>query len=270
MTPVLLRGFRLLRSTKNCSSGTFCSITDLTKLGTAAATGEVNISALRWDHRSMSLLSMFVQVSLRSLKQLISLPTKIITVSFPLTYISSSWNNPSPLLSVLPTMQLGNTLFSWGEVGGSRWGSGRRWRRWGFFFPTTAFYSVQRSISSLLFFSTVQHTIFSTPPIVLTAFFRGLSSWCAFSLKYHAPNRRLTQQQPYQCCAECITSHASQALCQLMNPKTIFGVVWFFFLSLSICIQPATCKRMQVFLWKAATWPSLLLFLVVYHSNKLW
>lgn len=116
-------------------------------------------------------------------------------------------------------------------MGGSRQGSGRRRTCWGFFFPTTAFYSVQRSISSLLFFSTVQHTIFSTPPIVLTAFFCGLSSSCAFSLKYHAPNRRLTQQQPYQCCAECITSHASQALCQLMNPKTIFGVVWFFFLA---------------------------------------
>lgn len=42
----------------------------------------------------------------------------------------------------------------------------------------------------------------------------------------------------------------------------------FFSVTLSICIQPVICKRMQIFLWKAATWPSLLLFLAAYQFKQ--
>lgn len=60
-----------------------------------------------------------------------------------------------------------------------------------------------------------------------------------------------------------ITSCALQAVFQLTYPK--MTLVFFF---LSICIQPAICKRMQIFLWRAATWPSLLLFLAAYQFKQ--
>lgn len=87
----------------------------------------------------------------------------------------------SPLLFLLPTMDLGNTLVFWSILVVVV-----------FFPPTTAFYSVQRSISSLLFFTlnnAVQYT-FSRPLILVTALFWALCSWSAFSLKCCAPNQR--------------------------------------------------------------------------------
>lgn len=43
-----------LTYTKNCFPGTFCTITDWTKPGTVVTSGEVNISALKQDHKPIS------------------------------------------------------------------------------------------------------------------------------------------------------------------------------------------------------------------------
>lgn len=67
-----------------------------------------------------------------------------------------------------------------------------------------------------------------------------------------------------------IPSCALQALFQLTHPKMTFAWVFgaFFLATLSICIQPVICKRMQIFLRKAATWPGLLLFPAAYQFQQ--
>lgn len=246
--------------TKNCFPGTFCTITDWTKPGTVVTSGEVNISALKQDHKPISFPACLSKPVLEvSSNEFHCLPRQS-QYLFHLPIIPPSWHNWNPLLFVLPTMELRNT-----------------WRLGGVcqaFFPTTAFYSVQRSISSLLFFmlnNTVQYTLFSRPPILLTALFGHFPADLPFP--WNAVPQTKGNRWGY-CSSSLIsavqnggiTSCALQALFQLMYPKMTFA--FFFFVTLSICIQPVICKRMQIFLWKAATWPSLLLFLAAYQFKQ--
>lgn len=178
--------------TKNCFSGTFCAITDCTKPGTAVTSGEVNISILKWDHRPASFLACLSKPALEVSSNEFHCLCRQSRYLFYLPIVPSPWHNWSPLLFVLTTMELENTLGLFGFF----FGGGRLFWVFSLFFfslPTTAFYSVRRPISSLLFFmlnNVVQYTVFSRPLILLTALFWALASWSAFSLKCHAPNQR--------------------------------------------------------------------------------
>lgn len=98
-----------LMYTQNSFSGTFFSITDWTKPGTALTSGEVNISALKQHHRPVSFPAYLSKVVIElSSKKFHCLPRQL-QYLFHLPIIPS-WHSWRPLLFLLPTTELGNML----------------------------------------------------------------------------------------------------------------------------------------------------------------
>lgn len=107
-------------------------------------------------------------------------------------------------------------------------------------------------------------TLFSRPLLLPTAFLWSHTSWAALSLKRSAPNQKQAEQQPYQHLTVDML-HAWQATWQIMYPNVTFI---YFLATVSVRIQSVISSRMQVFLWRAATWPRLVLFIAAYQLKQ--